>query len=438
MVWCREQLGEVHANSRCGGVTQSLVLLCLIVGPGIAQAQSGVLDNTFSRDGLVTTDILNSSEGINAVALQGDAKIVAAGFARNAFTRQTEFALTRYTPNGALDNAFGQNGRVTTDASPGDDGIVAVAIQPDGKIATAGYAIISGNAQVIVARYTGIGALDPTFGSNGVVSLDAGNPTALALQPDGKLLVASITFTGGSEDGSIVRLNDDGSLDTVFGSGGIATLDFPVSDIGLDADGTIAAAGSDVIVVGFDFEGPISRQVVAAARLTGDGQLDPTFGGTGKVTTDASPVASRAVAVLVQPDGKVVAAGNANTMFLVVRYAVDGSLDTSFGGTGVVTTAVGDGDQLFDGVLQEDGKIAVAGWATDEATSNNFGLVRYNVDGSLDTDFGSDGKVVTDFGNSTADIATGVAVAPGHRLVAAGTTNFGDTRTDTFAIARYR
>ena len=439
MVGCREHVDETRSNSTGIGVPLILILLCLIGVPGNAHAQNGVLDNTSSQDGLVTTDVLGSREGINAVAVQSDAKIVAAGFARNAITRQAEFALTRYTPNGALDNSFGQNGRVTTDASPGDDSIVAVVLQPDGQIVAAGRALVNGIASVILARYTERGVLDPTFAANGIVSIDAGVTTALARQPDGKLVVAAVTFPAGGEAGSVARVNIDGSLDTAFGTDGVATLDFPVNDIAVDADGAIAAAGSDAIVVGHDFEGPISREVVAVARLTGDGQLDPAFGGTGKVTTDASLVASRAVAVVVQPDGMVVAAGNANTTFLVARYAVDGSLDTSFGGTGVITTAVGeDGDQVFDAVLQEDGKIVVGGWAIDVATANNFGLVRYNADGSLDTGFGTAGKVITDFGNSTPDIATAVAVAPGHRLVAAGATNFGDTPTDTFAIARYR
>src|SRR6266540_3708037 len=174
-----------------------------------------------------------------------------------------------------------------------------------------------------------------------------------------------------------------------------------------------------------------------ALAASGDapGDLDPTFGAGGKVTTVFGGD-SRAYALVLQPNGKLVAAGVGPNGFVLVRYNPDGSLDTSFGGDGKVTTAIGFGAEANALALQPDGKLVAAGTSDIEDSTTvgpQFALVRYNPDGSLDTSFGVGGKVTTAIGDG-ADRrharAFALALQPDGKLVAAGEPDF--------TLVRYR
>jgi uncharacterized delta-60 repeat protein len=223
-----------------------------------------------------------------------------------------------------------------------------------------------------------------------------------------------------------------GDLDGIFGTGGTVTTDFAGNGdearaVALQPDGKIVAAGG-ALGASVDF---------ALARYRPDGTLDTAFGTGGKVTTDFGS-GEQAYAVAVQPDGKIVAAGGAVTGFELARYNADGSLDGTFGAGGKVTTRFGLGlpfTRAHAIVLQPDGKIVVAGTATS-ATVGDFGLARYNPDGTLDASFGAGGKVTTDIrGTDSSDFAWAVTLQPDGKLVVAGSTA-GPTG-DAFALARY-
>ena len=173
--------------------------------------------------------------------------------------------------------------------------------------------------------------------------------------------------------------------------------------------------------------GLITRQKLRAVpknfgQITdcGPAALDPTFGGTGTVTTDFSGSDDSATSSAVQADGKIVAVGSSfpGPDFAAVRYNTDGSLDPSFGGTGKVTTNVISYDIASSVVIQADGKIVVAGYGS--GSNYDFALVRYNTDGSLDASFGNTGKVTTDFIMSSQDFANSVAIQADGKIVAAG------------------
>src|SRR5207244_13533384 len=174
---------------------------------------------------------------------------------------------------------------VATDFFGGDDSIKALVLQPDGKIVAAGGTTIGFDFIFAAARYTASGALDPTFGSGGKVTIsDMGGASCIALQHDGKL-VAGDTFT------TLVRLNGDGSLDSTFGSGGKVAVggpQFMLYDVAMQSDGRIVAAGADVIIIAPDPEGGfLGRQLFAVARFNANGSVDSTFGEGGRVRTDA-------------------------------------------------------------------------------------------------------------------------------------------------------
>jgi uncharacterized delta-60 repeat protein len=292
------------------------------------------------------------------------------------------------------------------------------------------------------------GDLDPTFGEGGKALTDFGasdNGIAVALQSDGKIVAAGYSDTGGSHDFALVRYRRNGGLDATFGVKGKVLTDFGSGsrDVALavlvQPDGRIVAAG---------FSEPVgSPEHFALARYRRDGSLDPSFGSGGKVVTDFGATSrDRVFAIALQPDDKIVAAGGTLSFsgedFALVRYLPDGSLDPTFGAAGKVRTNFGgQSDYARSVALQLDGKIVAAG-TSGCCGGQDFALARYRADGTLDGSFGSGGKVETDVTELSGmltrgglDRAFGVAVQSDGRIVAAGEGWGG--RNDDFALARY-
>jgi uncharacterized delta-60 repeat protein len=300
--------------------------------------------------------------------------------------------------------------------------------------------------------------LDPAFGAAGKVSLSLGpgapgngaRAEALAIQPDGKIVVAGFAWqTGTSIDFAVTRFNQDGSLDQSFGTGGrVATDFFGMEDeaqaVAIQPDGKIVVAGRAAIaavtggVLDFDF---------ALARYNHDGTLDAGFGSGGKVTTHFGDGRNIGQAVLLQPDGHIVVAGgapgvNGASDFALARYSSSGVLDPSFGRGGLVLTDfLGDNDVARALALQSDGKLVAAGEAAGSKSvigtplGTDFALARYNANGTLDTTFGAGGKVITDFLGAN-DVASAVAFLGSGKIVVAGTVSHLSLKSD-IALARY-
>ena len=223
------------------------LIICVAAGlalplalPSAAQAASGALDATFGIGGKVTTDFAGDSDEARGVVLQPDGKIVAAGAANTEGSRDRgsggDFALARYNPNGALDATFGTGGKVTTDFNGDDDAAFGVVLQPDGKIVAAGAAKTSYRGQdFALARYNPNGTLDATFGTGGKVTTDFNGDDDAAfgvvLQPDGKIVAAGAAKTSyRGQDFALARYNPNGTLDATFGTGGKVTTDFNGDD----------------------------------------------------------------------------------------------------------------------------------------------------------------------------------------------------------------
>jgi uncharacterized delta-60 repeat protein len=286
------------------------------------------------------------------------------------------------------------------------------------------------------------GNLDLMFGSAGVVTVDFNGANdranAIAIQSDGKVILGGFATAAGSsfDQFALVRLNVDGTLDSSFGSGGKATTDFgpltnEVTGIAIQGDGKIVAVGFvQTPGRGYDF---------GLARFNSDGTLDTSFGSGGKVATDISGASDFAHSVVLQPDGKIVVGGSTQTVrsfdFAVARYKPDGSLDRRFGTGGISTVDFGREDEVLAIALQPDGKIVAAGYAGRPGALEDFGLARFNTDGSLDTSFGASGKLTTDFG--FRDKAMGVLILPNGQIVAAGYAGDSTDLNYGFALARY-
>ncbi|MDZ8096182.1 MAG: DUF4347 domain-containing protein, partial [Nostoc sp. DedQUE05] len=402
-------------------VNTGVIAPSLAFQPEVMAAYASVLavvlpDTSFSSDGKVTTDLGFIAIDIGrSVALQTDGKIIVAGDSNG------DFALVRYNTDGSLDTSFNSNGKVTTDLGLLSIDIgYSLAIQADGKIIVAG----TNGTDFALARYNSNGSLDTSFSSDGKVTTGFGLTIDIAhsttVQADGKIIVAGTDGT----DFALARYNSNGSLDTSFSSDGKVTTDFGLLAIDIVYSTAVQADGK-IIVAG------VSNGDFALARYNSNGSLDTSFSSDGKVTTDFGLLAIDIVySTVVQADGKILVAGESNGDFALARYNSDGSLDTSFSSDGKVTTDFGllPNEIAYSLAVQADGKILVAG-----VSNNDFALVRYNSDGSIDTTFDNDGKVNTDLGLGllTLDIAYGLVQQPDGKIIVAGTDG-----TD-FAVVRY-
>ena len=416
----------------------ALLTFATMLAPTLISAQTlpGTLDSSFGKGGKLT--------GVagGAIGIQQDGKIVTAGGSKG------DFSVARLNPNGTLDATFGSGGKVTTDFGGPYDAASSVAIRADGKIIAAGTIVNSSSiADFAVARYNPNGTLDTTFGSGGKVTTDFGgvsaNAYSIAIQRDGKVVVAGVANIDGGEDFALARYNLDGTPDSSFGTGGRVVTDFGTfaqgfswaegSSVVVQADGKIVMAGDAYIDPGFD---------IALARYNPNGSLDTTFGTGGKVTTNLS-ANDRASSVGLQADGKIVTAGQAVGKafdFALLRYNSNGTLDTTFGTGGKVLTDFADvtgmafsSEAANSVAIRLDGKIVAVG-RTFVTTGYNWALARYNSNGTLDTSFGKGGKVTTDFAGDS-DEAGAVAVQPDGKTVVSGYATINDAIVS--ALVRY-
>lgn len=401
-------------------------------------AAPGDLDPAFGSGGKVQT-LINTEDRVYAMELQPDGKIIVGGRTRIGAGR-FDFALARYNADGTLDSTFGSGGmQITALNASGapDDEIYGVAIQPDGKILAVGAAVTTGGALAFtgIVRYQTNGILDPTFGTNGIVLVRRAVDRAIALQPDGKILCGGGFGEFVENNFQIMRLNPNGSTDAAFGAAGIVTIDFNGSGDGvwalaLQPDGRIVAAGRSRVLGGDDN--------FAVARLNTDGSLDQTFGIGGKAVADFANDTDLGFGVALQTDGKIIVSGRVLPQinifdFGLARFNSDGGIDTSFGDNGRVTTNFFNGvDTAFAVKVQSNGKIVAAGARGGIETA--FGIARYNPNGSLDASFGIGGKVETFF--QGLDEARALQIQPDGKIIAAGTAR-GGASIGSFALARY-
>jgi uncharacterized delta-60 repeat protein len=422
---------------------------CYLFAPGCLDASFGggtgkVLTNT---DGNISAAF--DLDQARALAVQANGKILAAGITTDPNTMRTQhFAVLRFNADGSLDPAFGSGGLVTTSFSTGGDRAYAVAIQSDGQIVVAGTTVTPAGNVLAVARYNGAdGTLDGSFGSGGKVTVSFANHNqnpdtearSVAIQTDGKIVVGGFA----NNAGVIARLNSNGSLDTSFASGGKLTSSINTSPSGglvIQTDGRIALGGwiNGGKKTGYDF---------AVARYNANGSVDTTFGNGGVATADFSGLEDRIRAVTIDGNNNIVAAGvtttgsgTASKNFAVARFTPSGQLDSTFGSGGKVTTDIfGNWDDCYGVAMQSNGQIVAAGFGYDTAGTNAyFTLVRYNANGTLDPTFGTGGIVTTNMGGGPDNFAYSVVIQADGKILAGGTADTANTSDGFyFALARY-
>jgi uncharacterized delta-60 repeat protein len=424
--------------------------VALAATPIHAQVPGSGLDPSFGVGGKVITDFGGAGDAAAAIAIQTDGKLVAAGNSYNNVSSNFDFAVARYNSDGTLDASFGTGGRATAGVGGRFAFAYAVALQGDGKIVVAGGTVNGLFNDFAVVRFSSNGTLDTSFGTGGKVLTDFGvsaQAESVAVQADGKIVVGGFANLGGGYNFEVVRYDSNGTLDTSFGTGGKVTTDFGLSTQGfsfaqgnslaLQQDGKIVMAGMALLNSVHNF---------ALVRYNSNGTLDASFGTAGKVTTpfatsfdpSAPPPNASAESVAIQPDGKIVAAGLAAFDVALARYNSNGTLDPSFGTGGKVTTSIAASyDSLNSVAVQRDGKIVGSG-RTFTLSDGNFHsvLVRFNSNGTLDTTFGTAGSGnVTNIFGVDSETVNSIAVQQDGKIVAGGGANF--TGNSDFALARF-
>lgn len=336
---------------------------------------------------------------------------------------------------GSLDSTFNAAGYVTTAIDNGDDNGNAMAIQADGKIVVAGESYNGNDFDVALSRFNVDGTIDNSFGTNGKVTVNLGNiydtGKSVAIQVDGKIVVVGnfISALTGLFKLCVLRFNSNGTPDNTFTSGGIdsiavGTYSVQANSTALQSDGKIVIAGNTSNGSDLDF---------LVIRLNTDGTFDAGFGTNGVVVTQVGNSDDVANAVAIQPDGKIVVAGKTNTAMAVVRYNSDGTLDNTFSSDGKVTTSLNGNDKAFAVAVQSDGKIVVCG-ETLGGNSYDMAVVRYTAAGVLDNTFSTDGKLTTPLG-SAYDGGYAIAVQEDGKIIVAGKT--AGSPDDNVAVVRY-
>jgi uncharacterized delta-60 repeat protein len=413
------------------------LLLCaaVLALPNLVMAQAGNLDPTFGDGGIVITNFSGENNTIaNATAIQSDGKILVAGSIPNN-QGFGELGVARYLTNGSLDATFGQGGIVVTIET---DPLSAfgIAIQSDGKILVGGGGFLSVDA----IRYNTDGSLDSTFGSGGIASVRPFPPTAfsagtggLALQLNGKILVAA--------GQALVRFLGNGQVDSSFGTGGVVPLVANATAIRLLSTGKILIASS--------FNSLVPAASGTIARYNSNGSLDTGFALNGQIST-----VGPASAIQPRSDGKFIVAGSFATSvgtppapnhygLALTRYHSNGTVDTTFGtGGGVVTPFAGTTNAVaFALAIQSNGEIVAAGQAGNQPPDgpSSFALARYTANGQPDITFGTNGTVATAFDSHTAFVSA-LAIQSDGKILAVGNEeviNGNGSVADSFALARY-
>lgn len=401
---------------------RSILLCTSLISSSLAA--SGPLDPAFGTNGKLRTDFAGGSDRAQAITMQSDGKFIVVGGAFSGVNR--DFALARYHSDGTPDTTFGNGGKVLTDFGNGDDIAYAVAVQANGKIVVAGAAFTGLGDDSAVARYNSDGSLDVTFNGTGKATTDVGGDSfndyalSVVVQSDGKIVI--------SGSGGLARYKSDGSLDTGFGADQTGFVDSSGYQVLLDGNGKIVVVGA-------------YGQPYAAKRYNSDGTPDLSFNGTGMATAAIASGQEYNFSGAVQSDGKIVVVGNTAAgdpsgkggSFGVVRYNTDGTLDTSFNHTGkafkLVASGTPPGDLLAFCVLGAGGKIIIGGSADEGPENSKYIVARFNGDGTLDTGFNGSGVARAAFDGFLHAVAL---QEDGGILATGGSGNFTDFTTVRF------
>jgi uncharacterized delta-60 repeat protein len=382
----------------------------------VVNGVTGAIDNSFDANSggrLYNRFFAYTNSHATSLEIDASGRWVSAGWDYSGYN----MVVARSSgATGALDATFGNGGRLVHDNTSltGDnDPALAVKIDAQGRIlvATGDYS---------VARFLPSGGFDPTFGVNGVVAFDNLYLSDVVALPSGEVLAVGTQ----NNNFAVVKLSAQGTVVRSFGNNGIALAQFlDVSEAKsavLQSDGALVVAGNTFNGANYDF---------AVARFTSDGNLDTTFSNDGLQTVDFVGFNDFGTDVRLDSQNRIVVAGTANNGndddFAVARLTTTGAPDNGFGTAGKVRTDItgaNANDYAYALVIQAGDTIVVGGNTLTPAGNQDFALARYSSAGALLAGFGTNGKVVLDFGTVTGstDVISDLQLDASGKLVALG------------------
>jgi len=401
---------------------------------------AGLLDPTFGVGGRVSTAFpAPADDRCSATAVDSLDRVILAGSSTDVTTNNSYFTLVRFMPNGALDTTFGGTGRVSFAFGVNENHATAVTVDSQDRVIVAGYTNDGTNIKIAVARLNSSGVLDTSFDSDGkqtiVVGAGGAKAQGLAIDSQGRIVLAGSTNVGPHDDFAIVRLTASGALDLSFDGDGKQIFDIggsnsTASSLAIDSQDRIIAAGQS-------YNG--SHYGFAVARLNNSGALDSNFDGDGKQWFAYGTDDEGASSVAVDSLDRVIIGGTANfgigAQIAVVRLTSVGAVDSMFDGDGaqtIYTSSYGGASSI---AVDSQDRVLVAG-GTSNTNNADFAVARLTTTGILDTTFDSDGIKSIDFGGD--DDAASVAMASQGRVVIAGNRYYPSYQfgNSDFALAR--
>lgn len=417
----------------------------VLAGLSMYAQNDGSLDANFGTAGKVITSINSGADKAYSVALQSDGKIVVAGMTTNTATGK-DFACVRYNTDGTLDQTFATAGIFTNDVQLGSDDVAySLAIQADGKIILAGYSDDGSNKNAALIRLNADGTIDTTFGTSGKVLTDFITNKADEIKVvkihslTGNIIVGGTSATSATVSQAVIaRYTSTGTLDTTFSTTGInntllnssggGTYSFIIEDLSVKTNGKISAVGW------INQQGLQWSANHYACRLNNNGVLDTTFSSNGVIATNGGFNADdKSFSMILNADDSILFSGGGHLTTLEYDYFM-GLYDAS--GASAVGKASFDFGVLIKDIaygmgMDSTGRIVLAGSNVSSITNSTFGISRVNANYTVDTTFGTSGKVTTTFGTNTANEAFDMAIQSDDKIVAVGYTG------NDFAIARY-
>ncbi|MBA4372884.1 MAG: hypothetical protein C0402_08465 [Thermodesulfovibrio sp.] len=399
-----------------------LLISLFVIVPSSVLAAAGDFDTAFSSpDGVLQYSCpLGTDTVLRDIVRQPDGKIIATG--RTIVSGYFRMLLVRFNADGTVDSDFGLGGFALTSNGEG----YGIALQQDGKILVTGRQTLAGATYIFaVWRYNSNGTPDTDFGTNGLASDKVGSTgeesgIRIVVQPDGRILAAGYCSYSSITIAIVLRYNSDGTYDSSFASGGLGTYgtygdgthSYYFSDIAIQSDGKLVLCGT---------VSTVSDSYLFVLRYNSNGTLDTGFGSSGVVTYPGPGNNTLAAAIAIQSDGKIVVGGSSgDNDVLLLRLNSNGSLDSGFGTAGAVL-ATDNSVRVQDIALQANGKIVVVGSTSQVVIHSAFSVWRFNSNGSLDSGFGTGGLVRYNYTDlNLFEGAHAVLIQPDGKIVVAG------------------
>lgn len=407
-----------------------LIPILLIITSLKCWSQPGVLDPTFGINGKVTLDFLSEVDEAKDIAVQADGKILVAGRCNINFINK--YALVRYNLDGTLDNSFSDDGIATVQF--GNSNInygECMALQSNGKIVVAGSTFSGNGYELGLVRFNTDGSLDNTFSGDGLFTYSGGTNVfcdAIAIEQDGSIIVAGASgLLGIGNQITLLRVLSNGTVDTNFGGTGLA-----IAEVGNESGalGVVIQSDGKIAVAGRVSDGTYNNTVIV--RFLSSGFLDNSFSGDGILAVSLAEYDDYATGILQLNNGKLVVSGISNTEFTILQLNSNGSFNNAFSSDGIVATDMSNSfDELHDLAIDNEGNISAVGHSGYNIY--DIAVLRYLPDGTLDNLFSLDGKTTIDF-SGTYDYAYAVALQLDGKILVAGTTD--NNGNVDFAIAR--